>query len=272
MARYKKKKQPDLPAVDNKSAPSNGTPSTPSESAAVAAKKPKKMASGSVALQFAGDLVLVKNLSKTPTGLFKRYTELFESLANMDKDQRTLLYRFMTALALTSHARKAQSAEEKKRLFNLKNDLFVNMANERSLRRIFEFKYLLSKNFRVIKYCDECTQKNAQDNLDKRQWKYCKNCQVDHDFYNLLSMETRFGNGIARLFISNDQIHRLKGFRIQRKLKVHNLEEEALFGKYHYNARNLDAIDLPSIEKLYKKLESLPLAIGQPSATPIKTS
>lgn len=271
MAKYKKKKRLDREpsATETLNVKSSETKSTPTE--AVEPKKAKKIASGSIKLQFAGDLVLVKYKQTPPTGLFKRYGDLFEALANMDKDQRNLIYRFMTSLMLTSHAKKTSDIETKKRLFGLKNDLYVDMANERSLRRIFEFKYLVSKNFRVISYCDECTAKNSQETSDKHKWKYCKSCNVDHNFYNLLSMEVKFPHGWARLFLSNDQIPRLKGFKLPRKVRAGELTEEAMFDRYHYNSRNLDAIEIASVEQLLKKLSTQPLAIGVP--TPVtKTS
>lgn len=230
-------------------------------------KRPRKIASGSLNLQFAGDLVLVKNTVKPQSGLFKRYADLFEALANMDKDNRNLIYRFMTGLMLTSHAKKTQQVELKRKLFSLKNDLFVAMANERSLRRIFEFKYLVSKNFRVLSYCENCVQKNTAEIADRHKWKYCKSCQVDHNFYNLLSMEVKFPHGWARLFLSNDQIPKLKGFRLPRKILSGNLSEEAMFDRYHYNSRNLDAFDFDSVSKLYDRLLLQPLAIGAPPAT-----
>ncbi len=229
-------------------------------------RKARKMASGSIKLQFAGDLVLVRNTQKPLSGLFKRYADLFEALANMDKDHRNLVYRFMTALMLTSHAKKATHVETKRKLFEHKNDLYVAMANERSLRRIFEFKYLVSKNFRVISYCDTCAKKNAEAGLDRHKWKYCKACNVDHNFYNLLSMEVKFPNGWARLFLSNDQIPRLKGFRIPRKVKAGDLSEEAMFDRYHYNSRNLDAIEIDSVLTLNAKLATQPLAIEMPQS------
>lgn len=277
MAKYKKKKTADAPAVlvdgPASSATGKSVSAPPVEKPSEASlKRIKKMASGSIKLQFAGELVLVKNTQKPMSGLFKRYADLFEALANMDKDQRNLIYRFMTALMLTSHAKKAPDLALKRKLFNFKNELYIAMANERSLRRIFEFKYLVSKNFRVLSYCAECTAKNTAEGVDRHKWKYCKACNVDHDFYNLLAMEVKFPHGWARLFISNDQIPQLKGFKLPRKMKAGDLTEEAMFDRYHYNSRNLDAIELSSVETLHKKLVTQPLAIGVPqmAVAPVK--
>lgn len=270
MAKYKKKKTSDASQSTTQTPPATsislpqmkappGGASSKEES-----KRAKKMAAGSIKLQFAGDLVLVKNTQNPLTGLFKRYTDLFEALANMDKDHRNLIYRFMTGLMITSHAKKSQNTEAKRKLFEQKNELFVAMANERSLRRIFEFKYLVSKNFRVLSYCTDCTKRNTEESVDRHKWKYCKSCDVDHNFYNLLCMEVKFPQGWARLFLSNDQIPRLKGFKLPRKVKAGDLAEEAMFDRYHYNSRNLDAIELESVLSLYNKLQTQPLAIGVP--------
>lgn len=284
MAKYKKKKVGEIVGKTPSSMQiaTNGAaaksveiaPSSQEDAESASERKARKMASGSIKLQFAGDLVLVRNMQKPLSGLFKRYADLFEALANMDKDHRNLVYRFMTALMLTSHAKKTVDHEAKRKLFEHKNDLYVAMANERTLRRIFEFKYLVSKNFRVISYCEDCIKKNTEANLDRHKWKYCKVCNVDHNFYNLLSMEVKFPNGWARLFLSNDQIPRLKGFRVPRKVKAGDLAEEAMFDRYHYNSRNLDAIELDSVMTLYSKLATQPLAIdaGHPAelAKPVR--
>jgi hypothetical protein len=221
-------------------------------------KKPKRLASGSLKLQFAGDLILVKNSQKTLGGLFKRYAALFETLANMPKDQRGLIYKVMTGLMLTSHAKKATTTDAKRNLFELKNQLFLAVANDRALRRQVEFKYLVSKNFRVLSYCDTCKKMNTEMGLDRHKWKYCKQCNVDHNFYNLLSMETRFSQGFARMFISNDQISKIEHFKLPRRINAATLKEEAIIDQFHYNTRNLDAIDLDSIIALHGKLQAAP--------------
>ena len=267
VAKYKKKK----PTTDTVSAEkattgkstanklqghakSAATPAEPSAAVSSAEKKPKRIASGSLKLQFAGDLILVKNSQKALGGLFKRYAALFETLANMPKEQRGLVYKVMTGLMLTSHAKKATTTDAKRNLFELKNQLFLAVANDRALRRQVEFKYLVSKNFRVLNYCETCKKMNAEMALDRHKWKYCKQCNVDHNFYNLLSMEIRFPQGFARMFISNDQISKLEHFKLPRRINADLLKEEAIIDQFHYNTRNLDAIDLDSIMALHGKL------------------
>ena len=251
--KYKKKKTIE-PKEESLKAPAP----TAAAVSATEAPKIKKLAAGAIKLQFAGDLAIVRPNLKTQTGLVKRYTELFEALANMDKDRRQVMYKFITSLALTSHARKAASQEEKRKLFAIKNALYIDMVNDRAVRRLLEFKYLVSKNFRVLAYCDACTVKNTEAGLDRHKWKYCKACRVDHNFYNLLSIEIKFPQGFARMFLSNDQLPKLIGFKLPRKMKAGDLKEEAMFANYHYNSRNLDAIDLASVMAMYQKLCQTP--------------
>lgn len=269
MAKYKKKKTPSAtPKVTPKTVTatkSAGTNSPSSPSPAPETKKPKRVASGSLKLQFAGELILVKNAHKSLGGLFKRYAALFETLANLPKEERGLAYKIFTGLMLTSHAKKATNAENRRKLFELKNQLFLAIANDRALRRKVEFKYLVSKNFRVVKYCDSCQKSNAEQALERHKWKYCKQCDVDHNFYNLLSMETRFPQGFARIFISNDQLVKIEHFKLPRRVNVDTLKEEAIIDQFHYNTRNLDAIDLESVMALHTKLLVPPLSASSKS-------
>lgn len=277
MAKYKKKK---TPATDSKvsvkvstTTKSSTSGNPPSQPVSADAKKPKRVASGSLKLQFAGELILVKTAQKSLGGLFKRYSALFETLANLPKEERGLAYKVFTGLMLTSHARKSTSAETRRKLFELKNQLFLAIANDRSLRRKVEFKYLVSKNFRVVKYCESCQKTNADLALDRHKWKYCKQCDVDHNFYNLLSLETRFPQGFARIFISNDQIAKLEHFKLPRRISVDTLKEEAIIDQFHYNTRNLDAIELDSVIAVHAKLSAKPSPSGTKNREhPVKPS
>ena len=273
MAKYKKKKINAAEAkAPTKASATPKSASSTSASAASEAKKPKRLASGSLKLQFAGDLILVKSSQKSISGLFKRYAALFETLANLPKEDRGLAYKVFTGLMLTSHAKKAPNAETRRNLFELKNQLFLSIANDRSLRRKVEFKYLVSKNFRVVKYCDSCQKTNTEQALDRHKWKYCKKCDVDHNFYNLLSMETRLPQGFARIFISNDQITKIDQLRLPRRVNADTLKEEAIIDQFHYNTRNLDAIELDSVISLHGKLlTQTATSSGETAKKPRKT-
>ena len=128
------------------------------------------------------------------------------------------------------------------------------MANDRELRRKLAFKYLVSKHFRVAEFCKECTERNTADGTKRHLWKFCKNCKIDRNFYNVVSMHHKFNDGSATLFLSNDLMSELKGLQITRKGKLEEVTEEALFQRYHYNVRNLDAIELKSVLDWNKRL------------------
>jgi hypothetical protein len=78
VAKYKKKKS----ATDGEAQPPKSSSVPKSQPLQIAApgssaeKKPKRLASGSLKLQFAGDLILVKNPQRSLSGLFKRYAAL----------------------------------------------------------------------------------------------------------------------------------------------------------------------------------------------------
>jgi hypothetical protein len=217
----------------------------------------KRIPPGSLKLAFAGELVLVRNPDRALAGLFRRYEALFEAFANMDRPERLINYKFLNVLMLTSHAKKAESVEEKKRLFDLKNKLFLNLANDRETRKKLAFMYLVSKNFRVTEFCADCVKRNTEANLKRHEWKFCKNCKVDRNFYNVLSMHHKFKDGSATLFLSNDLIEQVKNLQIKKKGKLEDITEEALFQRYHYNVRNLDAVDLKSVLDWNTKLVAM---------------
>ena len=217
----------------------------------------KRMPVGSVSLAFAGELILPKCDDKELSGLFKRYQVLFEHFANMDKEERILNYRMLCGLILTSHAKKIKSPEQKKTLFDLKNELYLSIANHMKLRRKVAFRYLVSKNFCVVAYCSSCTKRQEKENVPRHEWKYCKNCKVDRSFYNVLSMYHKFTKGYGCMFLSNDQMPQIKGIKVKQKGKLDGAMEEARYDKYQYNVRNLDAIALESALKMFKKVLEL---------------
>lgn len=220
-------------------------------------RAPKRLPQNSLKLQFAGELVLVKNPQRDLSGLFRRYEALFEAFANMERPERLINYKFISALMLTSHAKKSTTVEEKKRLFDMKNKLYVNLANDREVRRKLAFRYLVSKNFRVTDFCADCVKRNTEADIKRHNWKFCKNCKIDRNFYNVLSMHHKFNDGSATLFLSNDLIPEVKGLQIKKKGKLEEVKEEALFQRYHYNVRNLDAFDLKSVLDWHAKLVAL---------------
>jgi hypothetical protein len=217
-------------------------------------KAKKRVPQGSLKLQFAGGLVLVRKPLDEFSGLFRRYQEAFEAFANMDPVERLINYRFINALMLTSHAKKATKIEEKKRLFDLKNQLFLTLANDRETRKKLAFMYLVSKNFRVTEFCPACMERNTAEGLSRHHWKFCEQCKIDRNFFNVLSMHHKFDQGAATLFLSHEHIPQVKGLQIKKKGKLDDIAEEAIYKRYHYNVRNLDAFDLKSVIEWQQKL------------------
>lgn len=248
----------------------SSTPTENSQSTEGSAKGPKRVPKESLRLQFAGELVLVKNSLRDLSGLFRRYEAIFEALANMDRHERLINYIFINALMLTSHAKKATSVEQKKQLFDLKNALFLKLANDRETRKKLAFKYLSSKSFRVLEFCPECLQRNTESGDKRHDWKFCKACKLDRNFYNVLSMHHKFAEGSATLFLSNDLIPHVKGLQIKKRGKLEDVKEEARFQRYHYNVRNLDAFDLKNILDWHAKLIKTPL-LATTEPTPSKS-
>jgi hypothetical protein len=215
---------------------------------------PKRVPKGVIQLQFAGDLVLARCPERELAGLFRRYEAIFEAFANMARDERLINYKFLNALMLTSHAKKLTDQAQKRALFDKKNELFLDIVSNVEQRKRVAFKYLTSKNFRVLEFCKECTKKNEAEQLKKHDWKFCKDCKVDRNFYNVLSMYHRYEGGSACMFLSNDLIAKLPVKSFKHSGKLEDVEEEARFKNYVYSVKNLDSIDLKSVLEMHKKI------------------
>lgn len=202
----------------------------------------------------AGDLILARNTNRDFSQVFRRYEALLEAFANMDRDERIMNYKFLIALMLTSHAKKIQSVEERKQLFDLKNQLYLSIANNKAVRRKIGFRYLVSKNFRVIEFCDNCKRRNTEEGLERHKWKFCRDCKVDRKFYNVLAMTHKFAKGNVSLFLSNDLVSQVEGLTVTPKGELEKETEEGRYDKFHYNVKNLDIFTLDSIKKAHAKL------------------
>jgi hypothetical protein len=222
---------------------------------AVSGSAPKKMPANSLTLQFAGDLVLVKRPEKSLLGFFRRFETMFEACANADKTERLLRYKMLTALILTSYAKKEVNRPRRREIFELKNNLYFDIANSESYRLLVGFKYLVSKNFRIVQYCPSCSEDNKDTDLPKHKWKFCNKCTLDRNFYNVLSMHHRFTGGSFTLFLSDDLIDKVKIRTPKKKTgKLDDVKEEGKLGNFSYNVKNLDAISFESTMKLYQKV------------------
>lgn len=214
----------------------------------------RKIVHDSIPLVVAGDLLFARSPNRDVAQLFRRYEAILEAFANMNSQERLLNYRFFVGLILTSHAKKTTDIATRKKLFDYKNALFFALANDRDSRRLLGFKYLISKNFRVTKFCPSCEKENEGSGLSRHKWKFCKDCEIDRKFYNVLSIHHRFKNGSSTLFLSNDLIPNIQNYRSCPKGKLEEFREEAKYQKYHYNVKNLDVFELNSVIKAQQKL------------------
>jgi hypothetical protein len=219
-----------------------------------ATAKKKKIPAGSIPMQMAGDLLMARSTNREYSQIFRRYEAILEVFANMEREERLMNYKFLIALILTSHAKKIQNVAERKKLFDLKNQLYFSIANNKPNRRKLAFKYLVSKNFRVIEFCQNCTKKNTEEGLERHKWKFCRDCQVDRKFYNVLQMSHHFENGTMSLYISNDLVPQVDNLKVAQKGKLENGKEEGRYDKFHYNVKNLDIFNLDSVKKIQARL------------------
>lgn len=217
----------------------------------------KRIPPNLVRMMSAGDLIMVKSSDPKYSGYFRKFEALFETLANMEKVERLLNYKFFIGLIITSHAKKLLDKEKKRKLFDLKNDLFVHIANKEEYRKKLAFLYLSSPKPRVLEFCADCTKRNTEAATPIHNWEHCDNCKVDTKFYNLLSMHHKFQQGSVTLFLSQDQLGRIKGNQNPKQGNRSDFEEEGIFQKYHYTVKNLDSINLDDALKVHDRLIKL---------------
>ncbi len=217
-------------------------------------EKTKRIPVGTITLDFAGEVIVPRLAEKNLSGLFRRYQALFEKFANMERSERLINYKMINALMFTSYAKKAPDRTQRKELFDYKNKIYFNLANDALTRRKLAFKYLTTKNFRVLEFCKNCQEKNTNEKLERHRWKFCEACEVDRNFYNVLSMHHKFDAGSLTLFLSNDLIGKMQGVNIRSRGKIEEFEEGARFEKFQYNVKNLDAFALESVKKMFDKI------------------
>ena len=214
----------------------------------------RKIEPESIIVNVFGDLLKFSKKvpqSQTP---FRKYDFFAMSLVDVEKEQRYMLYAFLLGLGLTAHARRIKDSAQRKEVFNLKNELFLTTANNFSMRRMLNFRHCQSKRFKVTKYCDSCLAANKAANLLPRMWKYCQNCTVDRDYYNVLSMFHKFPEGGASLFLGNDLLAEVKGLKVLKKIPFGHLEEEIKYKKYAFSPKTLVCLELTSLIKAAKQV------------------
>lgn len=137
------------------------------------ALKKKKLQPQCIRVDLFGDLLKFTKKAPDIQSPFRKYDALAISLAEEPREERLLLYHMFLGVALTAHARRIKDSEKRRGVFELKNKLFLNLANDFNVRRLLNFRLCVSRRFKVLKYCDECTARNKEANLDARDWKFC---------------------------------------------------------------------------------------------------
>ena len=204
-----------------------------------------------------GDLLKFSKKSPQIQAPFRKYDTLALHLAAGTREERILMSGFLFGLALTAHARRNKNTEQRKKMFDIKNRLFLALANKSEFRRVCNFRILQNKRFKVTKYCDDCLRKNTEGKLAPREWKYCSRCTVDRNFYDVLSMYHKFEEGGASLFLGNELLHEVRGLRNVKRMPFGLVEEVVTFNKYTYSPRTLVALDFKSCEAAALKVLDL---------------
>jgi hypothetical protein len=204
-----------------------------------------------------GDLMKFSKKAPDVQAPFRKYDTLAVAMAEQPRDERLMMYGFLMGLALTAHARRIKDASKRRFVFETKNRLFLALANNFAMRKVLNFRLCQSKRFKVVKYCADCTRRNSEEGLAARQWKFCPRCQVDRNYYNVLSMFHKHGEGGASLFLGNDLIAQIRGLRVLKHAKFGQLGEEITFRKYTFSPKNLVALDLASVMSAAQKMADL---------------
>lgn len=218
----------------------------------------------SIKIDLFGDLLKFTKKSSSAVS-FRKFDQLAVSLAKKSRDERLLIYKIFCGLSLTAHARRTPDVAERKTLFDLKNKLFVSIANDPNSRRMINLRIGVSKRFKVIEYCNECREKNTQENLPAREWKFCQKCKIDRNFYNIISLYHRFEEGSGALFLGFDLMKQLYGYTMIRKVPLTQIAEELSFSKYKFSPKSLISIEIGSLKSCVQKLIEMSAKMSGPS-------
>lgn len=210
----------------------------------------------SIRIDLFGDLLKFSKKSQQPVS-FRKFDQFALFLANKSKDERILLYKIFCGLSLTAHARRTKDEVARKRIFDLKNQLFVSIANDPTARRLVNLRIGVSKRFKVVEYCSECTTKNTAEKLQARSWQFCQKCRIDRNYYNILSLYHKFEDGCGSMFLGYEHLEKVQFFRELKKIPLANIQEEIAFSKYKFNPKTLISVELESLSRCAQKLMEL---------------
>lgn len=227
----------------------------------------------SIRVDLFGDLLKFSKKAKQPVS-FRKFDQLAMFLANKKRDERILLYKIFCGLSLTAHARRTQNETERKKVFDLKNQLFISIANDPATRRLVNLRIGVSKRFKVVEYCVECTKKNTEENLQARSWHFCRRCKIDRNYYNILSLFHKFEDGCGSMFLGYEHLEKIQFFKELKKLPLAQIQEEIVYSKYKFNPKTLIAIEIESLSRCSQKLIDLTQKLPGPvqlTQKPLKT-
>lgn len=220
-------------------------------------ERPKKLPPGSVKFELLGDLLRLAKVDSRANLPIRKYENLAEGLVEKPKDDRFLLYKFLCGLALTAHARRTPQEAPRKAIFDVKNEIFLSIVNNFANRKVLNFRLCVSPRFKVTKYCPDCEKTNRESKVDFREWKFCKKCEVDRSYFNVLSVFHRFPEGSAALFLGQDMLDKVFPIRELKKAPLGKFKEEVVYKNFHFSPRNLQAARLDSVIQVSEKLLKL---------------
>jgi|GEM_PF-508189 len=225
--------------------------------AVVAIKAKRKLKPEAINANLFGDLMKFSKKSPDVLAPFRKYDTFALAMTEQPREERLMMYGFLMGLSLTAHARRIKDPTKRRFVFEQKNRIFLAVANNFALRKVLNFRLCQSKRFKVVKYCEDCVRKNTEAKLSPRQWKFCQKCEVDRDFYNVLSMFHKHAEGGASLFLGNELIEKIRGLRVLKRARFGQLDEEVTFRKYTFSPKNLVALDLATVMEAARKIIEL---------------
>ncbi|MFZ9520223.1 MAG: hypothetical protein ACO3A4_07085 [Silvanigrellaceae bacterium] len=218
----------------------------------------------SIKLDLFGDLLKFSKKSPSATS-FRKFDQLALHLAQMNREERILVYKIFCGLGLTAHARRTTETAERKKIFDIKNKLFFSIANDPNIRRMVNLRLGVSRRFKVTAYCAECTERNKAESLPAREWKFCQKCTIDRNYYNIVSLFHRFEQGAGALFLGQDLLPQLHAHHLIKRVPLTQISEELSFAKYKFSPKSLISIDFESLKSCSQKLLDLASKISGPT-------
>jgi hypothetical protein len=217
-------------------------------------KKTVKVQAESIKLELFGDLVKFSKKNAREILPLKKYDTLAMGLLSYPSEHRQLIYKFLCGLALSAHARRTNDQALRREIFEIKNKLFLAIANDLDNRRMLNFRFCVSKRFKVIEYCPECAKTNTEENRGVKEKVFCQNCNLDRTYYNVLSMFHKFEKGGASLYLGKELMTQVVALKLLKHVDIEHLPEQLSFEKLRFTPHNLISLDLKSVMEVSKKL------------------